>query len=130
MQRGCAIFLILICCIFMLSSCSYPETERYDNYLADCDIITRLDVCFAVINRDEQNMFTKSELDALLLDIEFFKTKDAEITQIQTAFYEAANTLLQNFGKDKEHYFNEAVSYYKKAQALLHQLRLENTYDS
>lgn len=61
--------VLIISAIFMLGGCSYTEKERYMNFLADLDLVSRFDLCFDAAEKGKTDIYTASELEVLKQDI-------------------------------------------------------------
>lgn len=54
------------------SGCAYTDKEKYMNFLADLDIISRIDQCIDDVETGKTDYYTRGELETLREDIASF----------------------------------------------------------
>lgn len=93
LKQACA--ALLLAAVLALCACA-GEAEQYNNFLLDLDIMSRTEVAFAKVEREESVFFLKRDLDALREDIESVSWENETAAGITGALSGAARLLAES----------------------------------
>lgn len=76
------------------AACAYPQEARYQNFLADFDIVTRCDLCMDELARGDSSSYIVHELEFIQQDLESWDGTGEEILEINAYFLAGTDALL------------------------------------
>ncbi|MEA4854273.1 MAG: hypothetical protein VB082_08390 [Christensenella sp.] len=122
--------LALVSILFFLSACALSPIEKYENFLADMDAETRIEVCLKQISERNPSLYTRGDVKTIQKDLKLLQTDDTEIAIINDSLITVVRTLegciklidSKDFEKAQADY-EFAETLFRTAQAQLAQLR-------
>ncbi len=84
--------ILTICC-----ACASNPVERYDNFLNDLDVLTRMQTALQQTkDGGEMTFYVREDMKTLEEDLQTLKSSDQEIIKINECFLDAARALQQS----------------------------------
>ncbi|MGI6152926.1 MAG: hypothetical protein ACOYJB_03705 [Christensenellaceae bacterium] len=123
-------FLALILLAVFLGSCSISDYERYNDFLADLDVYSRMDIAFYEAAKQNVLFYTKADLATLEQDLATLDIGNEDIVYINTRLLDAVGNLCAateacNAGNTDEYeeLFKLAENQYAEARLILSESR-------
>ena len=104
---------VLIALVLLLTACTYPAQDHYQDILADTDALMRFTICFDDVRKGRATPYTRTELLTLSRDLEEgYGIDDPQAHEATRQFREAAALLAEYIAQD-----DPPPSLYRKAEA-------------
>ncbi len=87
---------VVLTFVLTLCSCAISPGERYNNFIDDLDVVTRMEVALQQQKEGGMTAYVTADMETLEQDLSTLRTSDDELLRINENFVEATRLLRQS----------------------------------